>query len=241
VRVPESLRSKRSRFDLCSYAEIELAISPSRGASGICRCHALWALTTNNEARPQDPLTNRVSTLPAWLKPSAAVDLTQLVASIRPAVRTELAQRTDDLTVRRWARYHGWYVAMDTEGFLVLSASPSLVRRVLAIDQSPGNHTSMLGRALGYPPCCYRAANRVGEHALDAWSISVSAMGFVGRFKLIDPRGYLRGRSFISHIPCGPWCLLSLRMAEGVKKWQRHRQRVQVGRRFQRLPLLLAV
>jgi hypothetical protein len=236
VRVPESLRSQRSRSNLCSYAEIELAVAPSRGASGICGRHARWALTTDNEMRSQDPLTNRVSPLPAWLKPSAAVDLTQLVASVRPAVRTELAQRMDDLTVRSWARYHGWFVAMDTEGFLVLSASPSLARRVLVIDRSPGNHTSMLGRVLGYPPCCCRAANRVGEHALDAWSISVSAMRFVGRFKLIDPRGYLRGRSFISHIPCSPWCLLSLRMAEGVKKWQRHRHRVQMGRRFQRLP-----
>lgn len=168
-------------------------------------------------------------TLPPWLKPSAAVDLLQLMASIRPAVRTELAQPADHLTVRRWARSHGWYVAMDDDGFLVLSSSPTLARRVLAIDRSPRNHTGMLGRALGYPPCCCRAADRVGEHALDSWAISVDALTFVGRFKAISPRGYLHGRSLLSHIPCSPACRLSLRMAEGVKKWRRRHPRAQLG------------
>jgi hypothetical protein len=146
------------------------------------------------------------------------VDLTHLVGSIRPAVRTQLSQSVDYSTVRRWARRRGWFVAIDDDGFLVFSPSPGLARHLLAIDRSPGRHTYKLGRSLGYPPCCCRAAARVGDEALDSWSTAMSARLFVGRFKAIDPRGYREGRAFISHIPCTPACVPSLRMAEDTKK-----------------------
>ena len=153
------------------------------------------------------------------------MDLIHLVASIRPAVRTELSQFVDYSTVRRWARRHGWFVAIDADGFLVFSGSPALARRLLVIDRSLGRHTYELGRGLGYPPCCCRAAAHVGEEALDKWSASKGAMPFVGRFKAINPREYREGRALISHIPCTASCQPSLKMAEATMEWKRYRLR----------------
>jgi hypothetical protein len=93
-----------------------------------------------------------------------------------------------------------------------------LGRRVMALDRSPGNHTYSFGRALGYPPCCCRAAAGVGDHAIDAWAEQFRAARFYGRFRQIDPSGYREGRALISHVPCSTSCGPSLRMAEALAR-----------------------
>jgi hypothetical protein len=157
-----------------------------------------------------------VSPLPAWLKPSAAVDLAQLWFCIRPVIRTELVRPVDHDRVRRWAQNYRFFPALDNDGFLVISRTPCLSRRVLDLDRSPGNHTFALGRSLGYPYCCCRKAALVGDAALDAITERFRAECFIGRFKMISPLGYHDGCALISHIPCSSRCASSLRMAEAL-------------------------
>jgi hypothetical protein len=66
---------------------------------------------------------------------------------------------------------------------------------------------------LGYPPCCSRAAARVGDEGIDCRHAAITRQRFHGRFRAIDPSGYLNGSSRISHVPCSHRCLPSLRLA----------------------------
>lgn len=154
--------------------------------------------------------------LPPWVRPSAEVDLAQLLRSIRPAMRSQVAGRLNRLEVRAWARRAGLFAVFDKDGFFSMSRSASSARRVLRIDARPGRHTTALGRALGYPPCCCLAAARRKEEGLDEWARAMSSRGFVGLFRLIDPDGYVAGTSNISHVPCSPCCSASLRMARAL-------------------------
>lgn len=159
---------------------------------------------------------NQHATLPPWLKPSAYTDILHLAAQIRPALRTELSIPVSHNVVRAWMRHLGWYTAIDGDDFIVVSRSAALARMILAIDCDDSPHTFRLGRALGYPTCCCRAAAGVGEQNLDSWALALSREPFIGRFKLIDPSHYKDGNALISHIPCSASCHASLQMAEAT-------------------------
>jgi hypothetical protein len=158
------------------------------------------------------------SILPSWLKPSASVDLAQVWFRIRPAMRTELAQRTNPAEIRRWALRFGLFPAVDHDMFLVLSGTPSLSRRILNMDRGPGNHTFALGCSLGYPYCCCRKAALVGDAGLDALAGTFHPEDFWGPFKMINPLGYKEGCALISHVPCSPRCMPSLRKADRLNR-----------------------
>lgn len=157
-----------------------------------------------------------LSTRVPWLRPSAQVDMAQLLCAIRPAIRSQVTDRVDRTELRRWARRAGLYAVVDREGFFAFSRHPDSARRVLRIDAQPRQHVIALGRALGYPICCCRAAARRKESGLDAWAEALSSRRFIGLFRLIQPRGYLTGSSRISHVPCSPRCAASLRMAQAL-------------------------
>jgi hypothetical protein len=154
--------------------------------------------------------------LPQWMRPSAQVDLAQLLHSIRPAMRSQVAGRLNRLEVRAWARRAGLFAVFDKDGFFSMSKSASSARRVLRIDARPGRHTTALGRALGYPLCCCLAAARRKEERLDEWARVMSSRQFIGLFRLINPNGYVAGRASISHVPCSPCCSASLRMVRAL-------------------------
>lgn len=150
---------------------------------------------------------------PAWLKPSARVDLRQVLAGVRPALRTEVEGPVTLAELGRWSRQVGLFALLDRDGFLVLSQRPGYARRLMVIDSGPGDHTAQLGHWLGYPDCCARAAARQGEAHLDAWAARLLRRRFIGRFTVIDVAAYRQGLAALSHIPCSASCNASLRMA----------------------------
>lgn len=156
--------------------------------------------------------------LPQWLPLSAQVDLRQLVAGIRQVVRLQRVGPASDQEMRRFARLQGWFVVSDQAGFLVLSPLPATARRVMRLDRSSGTHTHALGLALGYPPCCCRAASRYGDAGLDNWAEALGSRPFVGRFAAISPSGYRTGQAAVSHIPCSSRCETSRAMAYAVRR-----------------------
>lgn len=151
--------------------------------------------------------------LPKWLKPSAAVDLALVLSGARTTLRTELAEPITAEAVRRWARGLGLYVSWDNDGFLALSRKPGLSRKLLYIDAAPGDHLAVLGRLLGYPACCVLSARRVGEGGLDHRADALGARRHIGRFRSIDATDYCSGEGLVSHVPCGPSCGASVRIA----------------------------
>ena len=161
----------------------------------------------------------RLDDVPAGLPISFRTDLAQLIAGVRGAIRSEL-RSVSARDLKAWARRSRLSAAVDRDGFFSVARSPAAARRVLRIDALPGRHAFILGRALGYPTCCCLAAARRGEDHLDEWSAESSSASFRGRFQLINPEGYREGRALISHIPCLPHCLPSLRIALAVLAWR---------------------
>ncbi|RTM10592.1 MAG: hypothetical protein EKK31_02220 [Hyphomicrobiales bacterium] len=159
-----------------------------------------------------------MTTRPKWLKPSAMVDLRQTLMKLRPAFRTEIEDDVTNAELSRWARSKGLYYCRDRHNFVVFSPRPELVRWILTIDQSAGEHCAWLGMWLGYPPCCVRAARRAGEAQLDAWAARISKRRHIGTFRHIGVSGYPAGNALISHIPCSPHCSPSLRLATAMTK-----------------------
>lgn len=149
--------------------------------------------------------------LPSWLPPSAITDVMLVLRGFKPAARVSVGQRGSDL--RRWARRQGLFTSVDADGFAAISRDPTRSRRVIDLDRRPGRHTLALGTMLGYPPCCSRAAARVGDEGIDRRHAAMATRRFHGRFRAIDPSDYTNGSSRISHVPCSTRCLSSLRMA----------------------------
>jgi hypothetical protein len=169
------------------------------------------------------------------MRASAQVDLSQLERSIRPVIRSQLSGSARRGDLRRWARRAGLFAVVDSEGFFSLSPDPAKARRALRIDARPGRHTIALGRALGYPICCCRAAARHKEAELDDWAEAMSSRRFIGMFRLIEPGGYVAGKAAISHVPCSPRCSASLQMARALiarkgTGWAFAQKAMQMGR-----------
>ena len=153
-------------------------------------------------------------TLPPCLPPSARVDILHVSAGTRPVARLRVQNAESISEVVAWARRCGLYSLCDEDGFVAVSFCPSRVRRVMTVDRSPEQHARSLGLMLGYPWCCCRAAERIGEDQLDAWAKLMSNQHYVGIFGIINPDGYELGVTLVSHIPCSSRCVLSLKMAK---------------------------
>jgi hypothetical protein len=158
------------------------------------------------------------------LRPSAWVDLRQLIHGIRPAVRTRLLPAANALhleQLRRRLHTRGYHVAVDKDGFVVIAKDVAQARRILEIDRAPDMHTYRLGRLLGYPHCCCRRAAEYGESRLESWAQVLANRSFNGLFKVIDPSQYRDGLALISHLPCAPTCVPSLQMAIRLREAER--------------------
>lgn len=153
--------------------------------------------------------------IPDWMPASATTDIGQLLHGMKPAVRIYIGNRRIEL--RRWGRRLGLFASIDADGYAAVSRRPSTARRVINLDRRPGRHTLALGIMLGYPPCCSRAAARVGDEGIDCRQRKVSAQRFHGRFNKINPRGYSCGISLVSHVPCSHRCASSLGLAMGIE------------------------
>ncbi|MFK3888824.1 hypothetical protein [Sphingomonas sp. NPDC079357] len=149
--------------------------------------------------------------IPSWLPPSAVTDIDLLMLGLKPAARLYVGERGRE--IRGWARVQGLFCSADRDGYAVLSRSGATARRVLDVDRRPGRHAVALGRMLGYPECCTRAAAKVGDEGIDAMCDAVAARRFRGKFKGIDPGAYRAGRALLSHVPCSHNCGASAKLA----------------------------
>lgn len=156
-------------------------------------------------------MTTMMLRVPGWMPASAVADLAHLLAGTKPAVRIEVGHHAREL--RRWARCLGLFTSSDHDGFAAVSPVAATARRVLDLDRRPGRHTLALGIMLGYPVCCSRAAAKVGDEGIDSHHQAITARRFHGRFKGIDPTGYRKGGSLLSHVPCSHRCVASLLLA----------------------------
>jgi hypothetical protein len=150
------------------------------------------------------------------------VDFLHLLCSNKPALRVMTRSADTDVRgqVERWAMQHDLGAASDMS-FTWVASSDAVAARLLEIDVSTTAHEVELGRALGYPACCIASIASVGEAEIDECADAIRQWRFAGTFAMIDPHGYEEGRALISHLPCRPDCLASLRLAQRAARWVR--------------------
>ncbi len=113
-----------------------------------------------------------------------------------------------------WCEQYSFAFKVDDEGYVCVARDIYLASIILSVAQSFEPHELRLGSLLGYPSCCCNFVSVIGEANIDTLAVEVATWSFVGRFRLINPSGYLDGKSLICHLPCSPECSASLRIAE---------------------------
>jgi len=116
--------------------------------------------------------------------------------------------------VAAWCQQYGLVLQADSEGYICIASTAELADLVLLVDRSVEPHERQLGKLLGYPVCCCNFVAALGEANIDWLAPEIANWLFVGRFRRIDPTGYLKGKSLICHLPCSPQCRASLNLAE---------------------------
>ncbi|MBW4598524.1 MAG: hypothetical protein KME29_02660 [Calothrix sp. FI2-JRJ7] len=148
------------------------------------------------------------------LSPSTNVDFLYFFACNKPAVRVRIQQRNDLVKLADWCGEYGFAFQVDDENYVCVARDIELARMILLLDGSAEPHESTLGSLLGYPPCCCNFISNIGEANIDTLAAEAATWSFVGRFRLINPTGYIEGKSLICHLPCSPKCMASLHLAE---------------------------
>lgn len=147
------------------------------------------------------------------LPASTAVDALHFSANLKAAFRCRLRAPNLLPLVMPWCELHGLAVRVDQDDFICVAKSVELATRVLEVDRSPEPHERTLGSLFGYPPCCCRFVERIGESNIDHLAEQIRQWKFDGEYRLIDPTDYLAGTSLICHLPCSPMCSASLEIA----------------------------
>lgn len=158
------------------------------------------------------------------LRPSTVIDVLVWCATNKPAIRSQLLNRSDCVPLREWADAQGASFALDDGGFFYITRDGS-ANELLELDRRFASHEYELGLMLGYPRCCAATIAEIGEREIDDRASVASRWHFSPPYHLINPDGYAYGAALISHVPCTPSCAPSLRIAEAVRDYAASRPR----------------
>ena len=148
--------------------------------------------------------------------PSFQVDLCLFLAGRKPAIRTRVKYQKKIQPFLNNILDFGWHPVHDKSGFLVISKDKDLSQTIIQVDQSPPPHAIQLGCLLGYPECCSKFIEYIGEDGIDKVAEGYKRTDFKGLFSFIDISSYLDGIALISHVPCSTKCQSSLNIALSV-------------------------
>lgn len=148
--------------------------------------------------------------------PSFQVDLCLFLAGVKPAIRTHVKHQRKIQPFLNNILDFGWHPVHDKSGFLVISKDKDLSQTIIQVDQSPPPHAIQLGCLLGYPECCSKFIEHIGEDGIDKVAEGYKRTDFKGLFSFIDISSYLEGIALISHVPCSTECQPSLNIALSV-------------------------
>lgn len=154
--------------------------------------------------------------LPVSLKKSDYVDFLLFINYDKPCVRVGSNSKNvyDELNV--WCQKYKYSFRLSKSGLVYISRNRFLGILAQKADDSLFPHTIIFGLLLGYPLCCCRKIKAVGEKNIDEYEKNVMSemeKYFVEPYDKIKPHHYIEGAAFISHIPCGPQCKRSLKIA----------------------------
>ncbi len=152
-------------------------------------------------------------------------DVIAVAAGIKPMLRQTLAREQAAAAVRRYAHLGlAAYVVTESAearvrhgaALLYLGRDPGRIREAARAEAAQDDDA--LGWLLGYPRCCVEAFLAVPQPRTNAAAVSTNFVGprrvAPGWINCVD----LQVFNYVSWVPCGPWCSLSLRYAGAVRE-----------------------
>jgi hypothetical protein len=161
------------------------------------------------------------------------LDTHDVVCGLRPGARVLVRDEVEagavaeyvgthrcEVAVSRGVLYHNrspqgfadWLTDQGEERMIALYISATLARAEELRDADEAADDSRFGTSLGYPPCCVR---RAADEGVPAISTTPAAFATPERRfdPLLWPPAMLLDRPLLPHIPCGPGCEASRRLA----------------------------
>ena len=120
-----------------------------------------------------------------------------------PLKKASLIRKLDDLA------FPGFFKVF--EGMLYIARTPLMLDNLIKTDNDIFPHEISLGKILGYPNCCARNIQKVGEKNIDEHNSQFNKS--IQKRSFLDISRYTQGVGLISHVPCSPSCKISLRQA----------------------------
>ena len=153
--------------------------------------------------------------LPSTLPKSSYIDFLLFLANVKQSLRIKVSQNETIKNLKRWCDINGFSFLHDEDHFVFIANDEETNRRLKQLDTSSLSHEYELGCLLGYPHCCCKKIESIGEENIDEYEKRlIDNSNFEGAFNLINPEGYKKGYALISHIPCAPTCEDSLNIAQ---------------------------
>lgn len=167
-------------------------------------------------------ILERVWGMMPWhvLPPSFKIDLCQLLSGIKSCARSQILDKAHFHTLINAIEIIGWHMSYDQDhqdNFFFIAKDVTILKNLIFIDKSISSHEKELGALLGYPECCYNYISKHGENMIDKLDDKFSKQALMGEFALIDISHYREGICLLSHVPCSPQCVRSLKIAKNVK------------------------
>lgn len=157
--------------------------------------------------------------VPTLLKPADYVDILLFLINKKLTLRLAFNESKSYNEVISWCKKYKFHYIISKSGFMYISKKYLLAWITMKCDDSTYNHTLILGLLLGYPLCCSRKVASIGELEIDNYENElISNNSFEEPYNIINPKGYIYGYSFISHVPCCASCNKSLKIAEKAYK-----------------------
>jgi hypothetical protein len=154
--------------------------------------------------------------LPSNLDNSNYIDFLLFLAGLKPALRIKCKDYFKN-ALTKWCENYSFSFMISPEKYIYIARNMYMVNLIRKIDDLCIPHEYELGILLGYPECCSKNIQLVGEENIDKWEEQfVKQSIFVGEYKLINPEGYKDGYALISHIPCSSKCKFSLAIAKSA-------------------------
>jgi hypothetical protein len=153
--------------------------------------------------------------LPENLNNSNYIDFLLFLAKLKPTLRIKVSDKSTKHKLNTWCISNCFSFLSNEKNYICISNDPITADMLQKTDDSYVPHEYELGRMLGYPACCCKRIAGIGEKNIDEWEEKfIKNSKFEGEFELINPKGYKKGYSLISHIPCSPVCKHSLNIAK---------------------------
>jgi len=156
--------------------------------------------------------------LASFFPKSANVDMLLFSLGEKPCMRTKIEVKGDVVfLLELWCQRYKNHFRIDHEQYIYIARDLKLLDAVMSLDHSPQEHAAKLGILLGYPECCCRMIDSLGEGGIDRFEETYKFQEFTAPFHIINPVRYREGFAFISHVPCSTSCAASYKIALRVK------------------------